>query len=107
MCDIDRPHLPGLLTHCSTDRPPRDVMQTLYETSLAVSFDGGWFEAYVTAPAPAADRFTLRYNNEHDYEAGWERTEIHPAALKRELRERDWQLVADLQVPKVEAAHDE
>lgn len=103
MGKTDRPHLPGSLTHSGTDRPPHDVIQTLYESAMAVYFDGGWFEAYVSAPV--ADRFTLRYNNEHDHGADWERTQIHPAALKRELRERDWQLVAAIQVPRTETSH--
>jgi hypothetical protein len=107
MGKTDCPHLPGSLTHLGTDRPLRDVMRTLYEAALAVHFDGRWFEAYVNAPAAAADRVLLRYNNEHDPRAGWERTQMHPAALTRALRQRDWQLVAATHVPTVEASHAE
>jgi hypothetical protein len=107
MRETDRPHLPESLTRPGIDDSPSRVMRTLYEATLAVYFDGGWFEAYVSAPTAAADQFTLWYNNAHDYKVGWERTEIHPAALERELRERDWQLVADTHVPETEANHGE
>lgn len=100
---IDRPRLPGSLTHSNTDRSPRDVMQTLYEASMAVYFDESWFEAYVMAPTAVADHFTLWYNNANDHSAGWERTQIRPSALKRDLQHRDWQLVADTAVPPTEA----
>jgi hypothetical protein len=107
MCESDRPHLSGSLTRGGTARSPRDVMRTLYEAAMAIYFDEPWFEAYVSAPAAAADRFVLRYNNANDPSTGWARTQMHPAVLTRALRQRDWQLVADTTVPPVEAPNAE
>lgn len=86
MCETDRLHLSGSLTRGGTARPPRDVMRT---------------------PAAAADRLLLRYNNKHDHGAGWEATQMHPAALIRELRQRDWLIVDRTHVPTAEASYAE
>jgi hypothetical protein len=81
--------------------PPHDVIRLLQEASVAVYFECSGFDAYVTAPAAAIDGFTVRYTDECEPTAGWEQTNIHPAAFERELHQRDWQFVAATRVPEV------